>query len=206
MRQSLFVVLMFVVGCVVGAVSDIHWQFHTISLVILYVLMFQIGLSVGCSDNLKAILGNFRPKMLLLPLATLTGTLAFSALASIFLVRWGAFDTMAVGSGLGYYSLSSVLITQLKMPSLGEQMAAELGTIALLSNIFRELAALVGAPFFRNHFGPLAPVCAAGVTSVDVALPAIGRVSGQAMIPVALFHGMVLDMSVPIMVPLLCQM
>jgi len=102
MRQSLFVVLMFVVGCVVGAVSDIHWQFHTISLVILYVLMFQIGLSVGCSDNLKAILGNFRPKMLLLPLATLTGTLAFSALASIFLVRWGAFDTMAVGSGLGY--------------------------------------------------------------------------------------------------------
>jgi len=206
MRQSLFVVLMFVVGCVVGAVSDIHWQFHTISLVILYVLMFQIGLSVGCSDNLKAILGNFRPKMLLLPLATLTGTLAFSALASIFLVRWGAFDTMAVGSGLGYYSLSSVLITQLKMPSLGEQMAAELGTIALLSNIFRELAALVGAPFFRKHFGPLAPVCAAGVTSVDVALPAIGRVSGQAMIPVALFHGMVLDMSVPIMVPLLCQM
>lgn len=206
MRQSLFVVLMFVVGCVVGAVSGVHWQFHAISLAILYVLMFQIGLSVGCSDNLKAILGNFRPKMLLLPLATLAGTLAFSALVSIFLVRWGASDTMAVGSGLGYYSLSSVLVTQLKMPTMGEQMAAELGTIALLSNIIRELVALVGAPFFRKYFGPLAPVCAAGVTSVDVALPAIGRVSGQAMIPVALFHGMVLDMSVPIMVPLLCQM
>lgn len=205
MKQSLFVVLMFVAGCVVGAVADIRWELHDVSLYILYALMFQIGLSVGCSDNLKAILKKFRPKMLLLPLGTLCGTLLFSALVSFLLVEWGVFDTMAVGAGLGYYSLSSVLITQLKMPTLGEQLAAELGTIALLSNIIRELLALVGAPWFRRWFGPLGPVCAAGVTSVDVALPAIGRVSGQAMIPVALFHGMVLDMSVPLIVPLLCQ-
>lgn len=205
MKPSLFVVLMFVVGCVVGAVANIQWQLHNVSLYILYALMFQIGLSVGCSDNLKAILHNLRPKMLLLPLATIGGTLALSALTSIVLVKWGVLDTMAVGSGMGYYSLSSVLITQLKMPTLGEQLATELGIIALLSNIFRELIALVGAPFFRKHFGPLAPVCAAGVTSVDVALPAIGRVSGQAMIPIALFHGMMLDMSVPLLVPLLCQ-
>lgn len=205
MKQSLFVVLMFVVGCIVGVVANIRWELHDASLYILYALMFQVGISVGCSENLKAILHNFRPKLLLLPLATLTGTLIFSALVSWFLVEWGAFDTMAVGAGLGYYSLSSVLITQLKMPSLGEQLAAELGTIALLSNIFRELLALVGAPFFRRYFGPFAPVCAAGVTSVDVALPAIGRVSGQAMIPIALFHGMLLDMSVPLIVPLLCQ-
>lgn len=206
MKQSLFVVLMFVAGCIVGALADIRWELHDVSLYILYALMFQIGLSVGCSDNLKAVLRYFRPKMLLLPLGTLCGTLLFSALVSWVLVEWNVFDTMAVGAGLGYYSLSSVLITQLKMPTLGEQLAAELGTIALLSNIIRELLALVGAPYFRRFFGPLGPVCAAGVTSVDVALPAIGRVSGQAMIPVALFHGMVLDMSVPLIVPMLCQM
>lgn len=206
MKQSLFVVLMFVAGCIVGTFADIRWEFHDVSLYILYALMFQIGLSVGCSDNLKAVLKYFRPKMLLLPLGTLGGTLLFSALVSWVLVEWNVFDTMAVGAGLGYYSLSSVLITQLKMPTLGEQLAAELGTIALLSNIIRELLALVGAPYFRRFFGPLGPVCAAGVTSVDVALPAIGRVSGQAMIPVALFHGMVLDMSVPLIVPMLCQM
>lgn len=106
---------------------------------------------------------------------------------------------------MGYYSLSSILVTQLKLPTLGQQLAAELGTIALLANIFRELLALVLAPVIRRWFGPYAPVTAAGVTSVDVCLPAIGRVSGQQMIPVALFHGMMLDLSVPLLVPLLCQ-
>lgn len=205
MKQSLFVVFMFVVGCVVGHLSGGQWEMGSLSLWILYALMFQVGVSVGCSDNLKAILRNFRPRMLLLPLATISGTLVMSALVSLVIARWGVMDCMAAGAGMGYYSLSSILVTQLKLPMLGQQLAAELGTIALLANIFRELLALVLAPVIRRWFGPYAPVTAAGVTSVDVCLPAIGRVSGQQMIPVALFHGMMLDLSVPLLVPLLCQ-
>ncbi len=206
MRQSLIVVAVFVIGCAAGRAGGLHWDLHGLSLVILYALMFQIGLSVGCSDNLKAILRNFRPKMLLLPLATLTGTLALSALTAFALTRWTVFDCMAVGSGMGYYSLSSILVTQLKLPTLGEQLAAELGTVALLSNIFRELLAVVCAPLFRRFLGPFAPVCAAGVTSVDVCLPTVARVSGKEMIPVSLFHGMVLDMTVPVIVPFICSL
>lgn len=205
MKQSLFVVLMFVVGCIVGACLEGSLQLHDASLYILYALMFQIGISVGCSDNLGEIIRTFRPRMLMLPLATMGGTLLCSALVSLFLARWSTTECMAVGGGMGYYSLSSILITQLKMPTLGEQLATELGIIALLSNILRELMALLAAPWLKRWLGPLAPVCAAGVTSVDVALPAIGRVCGTGMIPVALFHGMVLDMSVPLLVPLLCE-
>ena len=146
MKQSLFVVMMFVVGCVVGAWFELDWELHDVSMYILYVLMFQVGISVGCSDNLKAVLSHCRPKMLLLPLATVTGTLIFAALISFVLARWNVFDCMAVGSGLGYYSLSSILITQLKMDTLGEQLATELGAIALLANICRELLALTLAP------------------------------------------------------------
>lgn len=76
--------------------------------------------------------------MLLIPLGTITGTLLFSALASILLSQWSVFDCMAVGSGFAYYSLSSILITQFKEPTIGIQLATELGTIALLTNIFRE--------------------------------------------------------------------
>ena len=150
MKQSLFVVMMFVVGCVVGAWFELDWELHDVSMYILYVLMFQVGISVGCSDNLKAVLSHCRPKMLLLPLATVTGTLIFAALISFVLARWNVFDCMAVGSGLGYYSLSSILITQLKMDTLGEQLATELGAIALLANICRELLALTLAPPFRS--------------------------------------------------------
>ena len=205
MKQSIVVVMMFVVGCVVGYFNDVEYELHSISLYILYALMLQVGISVGCSDNLKALLQYCRPKMVLIPLATITGTLLLSALISLVLSRWSAFDCMAVGAGLGYYSLSSILITQLKLDTLGEQLAAELGTIALLANIFREIFSLVFAPLFGKIFGPYAPISAAGVTSVDVSLPAIARVSGKEMIPISLFHGMLLDMTVPILLPFLCE-
>ena len=55
MKQSLFVVFMFAAGCVVGDVFNLHWEFHRMSMIILYALMFQVGISVGCSDNLNAI-------------------------------------------------------------------------------------------------------------------------------------------------------
>lgn len=205
MKQSLFVVMVFVLGCVVGYFNKVDYELHSLSLYILYALMIQVGISVGCSDNLKQILKQCRPKILLVPLATISGTLLLSAAISLVLSRWSAFDCMAVGAGLGYYSLSSILITQLKLDTLGEQLAAELGTIALLANIFREIFALIFAPLFRKYFGPYAPVTAAGVTSVDVSLPAIARVSGNDMIPISLFHGMLLDLSVPILLPLLCE-
>ena len=66
------------------------------------------------------------------------------------------------GYGFAYYSLSSILITQFKEPSIGLQLATELGTIALLANIFREMMALLGAPPIRKYFGKLAPISAAG--------------------------------------------
>lgn len=206
MKQSIIVIMMFVLGCIIGDIYAPNWDLHNVSMMILYALMFQVGLSVGCSPNLKAILRNFKPKMLLLPLATISGTLLFSAIISVALVQWRVTDCMAVGSGMGYYSLSSILITQLKVPTLGQQVAAELGTIALLANICREMTALICAPLIHRIFGPLATVTAAGVTSVDVCLPAITHTCGEDIVPIALFHGMLIDMSVPLLVPFLCEL
>ena len=104
----------------------------------------QVGLRHRFKQNLKYIVKEIRLKFLLIPLATISGTLLFSAFASLLLAQWSTFECMAVGSGFAYYSLSSILITQLKEASLGIQLATELGTIALLSNIFREMMALLG--------------------------------------------------------------
>ena len=113
---------------------------------------------------------------------------------------------MLLGSGFAYYSLSSILITQFKEPSIGLQLATELGTIALLANIFREMMALLGAPLIRKYFGQLAPISAAGVNSMDVLLPSITRYSGKDMIPLAIFHGILIDMSVPVFVSFFCNL
>lgn len=165
-----------------------------------------MGISIGSNKNLKELVGALRWKMLIIPVGTVVGTLLFSALASLLLSRWSVFDCMAVGSGFAYYSLSSILITQFKTPSVGLQLATELGTIALLANIFREMMSLLGAPLIRKYFGKLAPISAAGVNSMDVVLPVITHCSGKEMIPIAILHGILIDMSVPFFVSLFCSM
>lgn len=63
------------------------------------------------------------------------------------------------------------------------------------------MMALLGAPLIRKYFGQLAPISAAGVNSMDVLLPSITRYSGKDMIPLAIFHGILIDMSVPVSYP-----
>ena len=210
MSGSYGVVGMFAVGCLAGAVAvaagfDVP-DVHGISVYILYALMLQVGLGLGSRDNLKPVLRAVGPKVLLLPAASVAGTLAFSALAGLLLSRWSVADYLAVCSGMGYYSLSSVLIMQLKMPTLGAQLATELATIALLTNIMRELLALLLAPALSRFCGRMAPISAAGVTSADVALPSIMRASGQAMVPFELIHGLLIDCSVPFFVTFFCKL
>ena len=172
---------------------------------ILYLLMFQVGLSIGSDKKLKDILGSIRPKLLLVPLATIAGTLVFSALVGLLLTQWSVFDCLAVGSGFAYYSLSSILITQLKEPFLGVQLATELGTIALMANIMREIMALLGAPLFVKYFGRLSPICAGGATTMDTTLPVITRYSGKDLVFISIFHGIIVDFTVPFFVSFFCS-
>ena len=131
MKGSLVVVAFFCAGCMIGAVNNFQYDMHSVSMYVLYALMLQVGISIGSNKKLKELIKSLRLKMLLVPMATIAGTLLFSALASLLLSQWSVFDCMAVGSGFAYYSLSSILITQFKETSIGLQLATELGTIAL---------------------------------------------------------------------------
>ncbi len=206
MKNNLIVLAIFGIGCLAGAGFQPEADMHNWSLCILYALMLQVGIGIGSNRGLQQELKKLSPKMLLVPAATITGTLAFSAAASLLLSQWSVFDCMAVGSGFAYYSLSSILITQFKEPSIGLQLATELGTIALLSNIIREMMSLVGAPLIRKYFGRLAPISAAGVNSMDVLLPSITRCSGKEVMTIAIFHGILIDLSVPFFVNLFCNL
>ena len=206
MKETLPVLTMFGLGVALGAGGFIpQWLLPKgITMTILCILVFQVGLSIGSNDKFKDMIRGFRPSMLLFPLFTIAGTLLFSVLASLFISGRSTADCLAVGSGFAYYSLSSVLITELKSASAGVQIATELGTLALLANIVREVVSLLGAPLFSRFFGKFAPISAAGINSMDVLLPSISRYSGKEMIPAAIMHGIALELSVPLLVSLFC--
>ena len=154
--------------------------------------MFLVGMSVGSDTKALKALKEQDLKIALVPLATILGTLAGSVLVGLVLPGRSLTDCLAVGSGFGYYSLSSVFIT--------EYRGAELGTLALTANIIREIITLLGAPLLVCWFGKLAPICAGGATTMDTTLPVITRFSGKEFVVISIFHGFIVDFSVPFLV------
>ena len=81
-----------------------------------------------------------------------------------------------------------------------------MGTVALLANIMREIITLLGAPLMVKWFGKLAPISAGGATSMDTTLPIITKCSGESFTILSIFHGFVVDFSVPFLVTLFCSL
>ncbi len=200
MKGSLIIIGFFILGIVVGILNwlpDLN-TYGNVSFLTLCALLFCVGVTVG---NNTALLKSFRqldPRLMLLPLMTIMGTLAATAVASLGLPGRSLTDCLAVGSGFGYYSLSSILITEYRGP--------ELGTVALLANIIREVITLLGAPLMVRYFGPLSPISAGGATTMDTTLPIITRASGDQFVILSLFHGFLVDFSVPFLVTFFCTL
>jgi uncharacterized membrane protein YbjE (DUF340 family) len=216
LKGSFVIIVFFAAGLAAGILKVFPETFPVgeVSKWALYLLLFFVGLSVGSDSRFSEIIRTVRPKLLLIPLATIVGTLSFSALAAWLIGLSGMAacvtgglsvpDGLAVGSGFTYYSLSSVLITQLKAPLVGAAAAAWLGTVALLTNLFKEIAVLVGAPLMTRLAGPFAPICVGGAASMDVLLPSITSASGRQWAFVAVLHGAVIDFCVPFFVSFFC--
>ena len=106
-----------------------------------------------------------------MPLTVVLGSLSGTAIISALLSHINVLEAMAVGAGFGYYSLSSIFISQM--------YSQELGVIALLSNIFREIITLLAVPILVKYFGKLAGIATGGATAMDTTLPVIVKFTGK---------------------------
>ena len=196
MKQSVIYLAFFALGIAL-AIPELVPSFfieNDLSKWTLYLLLFFVGIQIGTNKNILNVTKSVGFKIMLVPLATTIGTFAGAIAISFLLNERSITDCLSVGAGFAYYSLSSILIT--------EYRGAELGTIALLANIIREFFVLLLAPWIVKYFGKLAPICAGGATTMDTTLPIISRYSGSDYVIIALFHGIIIDFSVPIWVSL----
>lgn len=200
MKGSLIIVGFFILGIAAGlsgmvpeSIIDGDLTFYA-----LCALLLCVGIGIGSDRNIVTKFKSLDVRMALLPLGTALGTFAGSLVVSFILSGRSPPDCLAVGSGFGYYSLSSIFITEYK--------GAELGTIALLANIIREMVTLLLSPVLAKVFGPLAPISSGGVTSMDTTLPIIMASSGEQYSAVSIFHGFILDFSIPFLVTFWCTL
>ena len=199
MKSSLIILSFFATGLLLGIsrIFPAEWVQSNLSFYVLCLLMFSVGISIGQDRNAFKQFRSLSPRMLLLPVMTVFGTYLGVVVVGLFFRERTLTEYLAVGSGFGYYSLSSILITQYK--------GVELGTIALLANIFREILTLLLAPWMVKYFGKLALISAGGATTMDTTFPLIVRNSGKEYSIVSIYHGFVMDFSVPFLVTLFCS-
>ena len=198
MKGSLIVVGFFVIGLLGGIEKMVpSWLLDgDVSFVALCGLLLFVGLGIGLNPEMKKEVRSLSPRMALLPVVTIIGSWLGALLIWTVLHRTLS-DCMAINSGFAYYSLSSIFIT--------EYRGAELGTIALLANIIREMLTLLGAPLMARWFGPLAPISAGGATTMDTTLPILSQTVRQRYIALSIYHGFVVDFTVPFLVSWWCM-
>jgi len=199
MIGSLLVLLFFSFGVIVGFFKHIPHSIANsrLSEYALYILMFLVGIGMGGDKNTWHTLKKANGKIFLVPLTVIIGSLLGAGLFSLILADISIKEAMAVGSGFGYYSLSSIIITKFH----GET----LGVIALMANMIRELSTLIIAPILSVLFGKLAPIAAGGATSMDTTLPIITKTVGKNYAIISVFSGVILTMLVPFIVTFLIK-
>jgi uncharacterized membrane protein YbjE (DUF340 family) len=197
MKGSLIILGFFVAGIMLGLHSLVPGIIlkHDPSIYALYVLIFFVGAGIGGDLNFITIIRSINLKYLLVPLTVIVGTFIGIGAYLFCFPKEKILESFAIGAGFGYYSLSSILISQFSGKAFG--------IIALLSNISREVFTLLFTPVLARYFGKLAPIVCGGATSMDTTLPIIVKYSGKEFAFVSVFSGIILTVLVPLLISLL---
>jgi len=158
----------------------------------LCLLLFFVGIDIGSNKKAFAHLKKLGFKLLLIPISAALGSIIGGMVISLVL-GMSIFEGGAIGAGFGWYSLSAILIAP---------YSAEVSTIAFLTNVFREILAIIFIPVTAKYIGFFETIALGGATSMDTTLPIITRNTNGETAVVSFVSGLVMSIFVPILVPL----
>ncbi len=160
---------------------------------VLYVLLFLVGITVGGSRGLLGKLKQYRARVFIIPFGIVVGSVAGGLLCAP-LVGMSFPTGGAIASGLGWYSLSGIMMTEIA--------GAQVGSITFMSNLLREILSFFAIPFiarFLNYPTCLAPAAA---TSEDTTLPMLIRCTNGETVVLAVLSGVICSACVPVLIEL----
>ena len=199
-RLTLLILISIIIGIILGLTVLKSRNLPIIEEITTYALaalLFGVGVDIGLNKEAFRELKVLGIKLILIPVLIVVGTLFGTFLASLFL-NMVAKEALAVGAGFGWYSLSAVIITKIH--------SVELGSIAFLTNVFRELMTIISLPFIVRYLGKIPSIGPGGATTMDVTLPLIKKAAGEETAVPAFISGVVLSTLVPILVPFILSL
>lgn len=156
------------------------------------VMIFIAGIEIGSNRGILKRICNVHSALLALaiPLAVACGSIC-GALLLGHIAGLSAYDSLLVGGGLGWYSFSSVVISAM--------YSTEIGTVAFLANMMREISGFFLIPLLvRVHkFLALAP---SGAATMDSGLPVVIKYTNLHVGMYSFINGLVLTLIVPVLI------
>lgn len=159
----------------------------------LCLLLFFVGIDIGNYKNLAKSLRKIKKKVIFLPIITILGSIFGGFITASFL-SLSFPETIAISSGMGWYSFSAIELAKID---------ANLGAIAFLSNVFRELLTILLIPFIAKYLGGYEAISCAGAPAMDSLLPFINRNTPANMAIVSFYSGLIITLVIPILLPFL---
>ena len=163
---------------------------------ILYVLMFLVGISIGFHKGIFQKIKEYHIKIFIIPFGIIVGSLIGGIICSFF-TGYELRESTAIASGLGWYSLSGILIT--------ENAGVHFGSIAFISNLAREIFSFFCIPFIAKHLNYFTCIAPAGATSEDTTLPMMMKYTNEETVVMAVLNGAICSACVPILIKLCFQ-
>lgn len=193
------ILLSLAVGILCGAlflhVENVAWL-ESLTKGALALLLFTVGFELGHGGDLKERVKELPKVALLVPLLGGLGSVLGAVVLGVVL-NVSAGTASLVAACFGWYSMPSVMVAQ--------TYDLTVGTLVLLTNVFREVLAIVFIPWIAKRFGPLPAVASGGATSLDVTLPMISQSTDVQTALIAIYSGSVLSGVVPFLVPLMIK-
>jgi len=160
-------------------------------------MLVGVGIELGSQRSTWRRLRVLGWRVLLVPLAVGIGSLA-GAVGAGLMLNLPFNESSAIGAGFGWYSLSGVLIAQI--------YDVQVGALAFLTNVIRELMAFILIPVLAVKMSKLMAVAPGGATTMDTTLPVISRATDADTTIIALVNGTSLSLLVPLLVPVLISL
>lgn len=159
----------------------------------LCLLLLLVGIDIGRQKNVLQDIKHMGFSIILVPILIALGSIV-GAIAGGLVIGMPMNESSAIGGGLGWYSISAVLLSE---------YSTEISAIAFLSNVMREIIAILAIPFIAKFIGYMESVAPSGATAMDTTLPIITKYTDSKTAVLAFITGVVLSLLVPILVPLL---
>ena len=193
--MSLAILVVLVVGILGGIYMplEISAFLDQASSVMLLILLFSVGIDLGLNRQVFVQIRQMGFRILLIPFGVILGSLCGGAIAAV-IMQMHLNESLAIASGLGWYSLSGILMTESGNP-IG-------GTISFLANVFREMITFISIPFLVKYLNSYSAIAPGGATAMDTTLGMISKNTDGKIAVIAFVSGVICTLLVPVLVPL----